>query len=79
MKTAINVVYVLKHSNSGFEALQNSIRMGGDVDSLASVCTGIAGGKYGLDSLPEFLLEQTEGFSRIEMLGGRLYEKFFNY
>jgi ADP-ribosylglycohydrolase len=76
MKTALNVVYVLKHSSSAFEALQHSIRMGGDVDSLASVSTGIAGGYYGLDSLPDFLY-QAEGLKRIETLGGKLYEKFF--
>ena len=76
MKTALNAVYVLKHSNSAIEALQNSINMGGDVDSLAAVCTGIAAGKYGLDSLPQFLLDQTEGLGRIEILGEKLYEKF---
>lgn len=77
MKTAVNVVYVMKHSNSAFDALKNSINMGGDVDSLAAVCTGIAGGKYGLDSLPKFLLQQTEGLERMELLGERLYKKFF--
>lgn len=76
MKTALNVVYVLKHSKTAFEALQNSINMGGDVDSLAAVCTGIAAGRYGLESLPNFLVEQTEGLARMETLGGKLYEKF---
>ena len=76
MKTALNAVYVLKHSATAFEALQNSINMGGDVDSLAAVCTGIAGGAYGLDSLPTFLLEQTEGLARMETVGEKLYEKF---
>ncbi len=76
MKTALNIVYVLKHSSSAFEALQNSINMGGDVDSLAAVSTGIAAGKYGLDSLPQFLLEKTEGLARMEILGAKLYEKF---
>ena len=76
MKTALNVVYVLKHSTSAFEALKNSINMGGDVDSLAAVCTGIATGKYGMESLPSFLLKQTEGLERIKMLGEKLYEKF---
>lgn len=78
MKTAYNVVYVLKHSTSTFDALKASIRMGGDVDSLAAVCTGIAGGCYGLDSLPPFLSEKTEGFSRMQYLGEKLFLKFFN-
>ena len=32
MKPALNAVYVLKHSTTAFEALKNSINMGGDVD-----------------------------------------------
>lgn len=78
LTTAYNVVYVMKHSRSAFDALRLSINMGGDVDSLAAVCVGIAAGRYGLRSLPKFLLEQTEGLSRMEDLGEKLYQKFFN-
>lgn len=78
MKTAYNVVYVMKHSRSAFDALRMSINMGGDVDSLAAVCVGIAAGRYGLRSLPKFLLEKTEGLARMEELGGKLYQKFFS-
>jgi len=78
MKTALNVVYVLKHSASAFEALRDSVFMGGDIDSLAAVCTGIAGGKYGLDSLPDFLISQTEGLQRMEVLADQLHRKFFS-
>jgi len=77
-RTALNVVYVLLHANTAFEALQYSVNMGGDIDSLAAVCTGIAAGKYGLDSLPSFLLEKTEGLERMEKLGSKLYDKFYN-
>jgi hypothetical protein len=42
--------------------------MGGDVDSLAAICTGILAGRYGLGSIPSFLLEQTEGISRLTKL-----------
>lgn len=77
LKTALNVVYVMKHCTSAFDALKCSILMGGDVDSLAAVCTGIAGGKYGLGSIPRFMLEQTEGLDRLEILGKRVYMKFF--
>lgn len=77
MKTAFNVVYVMRHSWSALDALKISINMGGDVDSLAAVCVGIAAGRFGLNSLPKFLLEQTEGLSRMEDLGRRLYGKFF--
>jgi ADP-ribosylglycohydrolase len=76
MKTALNVVYVMKHATSAFDALKMSIRMWGDVDSLAAVCTGIAAGRYGLDSLPQFMLEQTEWLDRLEDLWNRLYDNF---
>ena len=76
-KTALNVVYVLKHSTTTFEALKNSINMGGDIDSLAAVCTGIAGGTYGLDTLPSFLTTQTEGLERMGLLAKELNVKFF--
>jgi len=77
LTTAYNVIYVMKHSRSAFDALKISINMGGDVDSLAAVCVGIAAGRYGLNSLPTFLLEKTEGLARMEELGGKLYQKFF--
>ncbi|USN54479.1 MAG: ADP-ribosylglycohydrolase family protein [Candidatus Peribacteria bacterium] len=48
MTTACCVIYILLHSETAFEALQQSIRMGGDVDSLAAVTTGILAGKDGL-------------------------------
>lgn len=77
MKTALNAVYVLKHSRSAFDALKYSINMGGDIDSLAAVCTGIASGVYGLESLPQDLLLKTEGFERMKTLGELTYQKFF--
>ena len=77
MKTALNAVYILKHCTNAFDALKTSILMGGDVDSLAAICTGIAAGAYGLESLPQDLLLQTEGFDRMAELGERMYEKFF--
>ncbi|MCI5050718.1 MAG: ADP-ribosylglycohydrolase family protein [Candidatus Pacebacteria bacterium] len=77
MKTALNVVYVMKHAESAFDALKISINMGGDVDSLAAVCTGIASGKYGNESLPDFLFAQTEGLERLADLGSQLHTKYF--
>lgn len=73
--TATAAVYILKHSNNAFEGLKNSINLGGDVDSIAAITTGILAGKYGLDSLPEFMKEQTEGKEKIKELA----EKFHKY
>jgi ADP-ribosylglycohydrolase len=59
--TAGCVLYVLKHSQTALEALKNSVRLGGDVDSLASITTGILSALDGLETLPAFMLEQVEG------------------
>jgi len=63
MYTAISALYFIKHSRSAFEGLKHSINLGGDVDSLASIVTGILAGKYGIGSLPSYMLENVEGVS----------------
>ncbi|MEL6634879.1 MAG: ADP-ribosylglycohydrolase family protein [Bacteroidota bacterium] len=60
------VLYVLKNSTSTFDALKKSVNLGGDVDSIASICTGIMAGKYGLDSIPAFMKSKVEGKAYIE-------------
>ena len=59
--TAGAVLYILKSSSDAFDALKKSIYLGGDVDSVASITTGIKAAKYGLDSLPKFMIENVEG------------------
>ncbi|HAS43413.1 MAG TPA: ADP-ribosylglycohydrolase family protein [Microscillaceae bacterium] len=61
MLTGICALYVLSHAQSAFDGLKIAVQMGGDVDSLASICTGVLAGRYGLDSLPEFMLKNIEG------------------
>lgn len=68
MRTAGTMLYILKHSESTFEAFRRAILIGGDVDSLAAIVTGIMGGRFGLDDLPEFLVEGVEGRERIKEL-----------
>ncbi len=58
--TAGCVLYVLKHSIDTFDALKKSILLGGDVDSVASITTGILAGRTGLGSLPQFMINQVE-------------------
>lgn len=67
------VLYVLKHATDAFSALKLSINLGGDVDSVASICTGVMAGKYGLGSLPNFMLTQVEGKEMLATLGKQLY------
>lgn len=64
--TAGCVLYILKWAKNPFDALKKSVRMGGDVDSLAAITTGILGGKYGLDSLPKFMIERIESKSYLK-------------
>ncbi|AUC76281.1 ADP-ribosylglycohydrolase family protein [Olleya sp. Bg11-27] len=59
--TAGCVLYVLKISTSPFDALKHSVKLGGDVDSIASITTGILAGKMGLSSIPQFMLDNVEG------------------
>ncbi|BDS14774.1 ADP-ribosylglycohydrolase family protein [Aureispira anguillae] len=73
--TAGAVLYVLKHSTSAFDALQKSIYLGGDVDSIAAITTGILAGSMGLDSLPSFMLEQVEGLSYLKELARQFAPK----
>jgi len=68
MRTAGCVVYLLKWHREGavMETLLRSLYIGGDVDSLASICLGIIGGREGLrfgenGGLPTYLLEGLEG------------------
>ena len=52
---------ILKHSTDAFDALKKSIYLGGDVDSIASITSGIKAARYGLNSLPNFMIENVEG------------------
>ncbi len=75
--TTGSVLYILKNSKNAFDALQKSIWMGGDVDSLASITTGIVAGRYGLESLPKFMLENVEGVPYLKQIA-KAFEKKLN-
>ncbi len=55
------VLYILKQSADAFDALQKSIYLGGDVDSVASITTGIMTGIHGLESIPNYMIANVEG------------------
>lgn len=60
MLTAGAILWVLKHSKTPFEGLKTAIYLGGDVDSVAGVCTGILAGLHGLESLPDYMIQSVE-------------------
>lgn len=72
--TAGSVLYVLKNSRNAMEALRNSIYLGGDVDSVASICTGILAAKTGLSSLPNFMENHVEGISYLTEIANQFWE-----
>ena len=62
------VLYLLKQASTPFDALQKSVYLGGDVDSVASITTGILAGSMGLSSLPAFMLESVEGIDYLKKI-----------
>ena len=76
--TTGSVLFILKNSKTAMDALRQSIYLGGDVDSLASICTGIMGGRFGLESLPKFMLENVEGAAYLKTIA-KAFQKKLNY
>jgi ADP-ribosylglycohydrolase len=76
--TAGCVLYILKHAKSPFDAFKNSILIGGDLDSLASITTGLLCGKYGADSLPTYMLDSIEDSEYIIGVA-QIFEQFLNF
>lgn len=68
MLTAGAVVYILKQFRNTYSGLQFAIRLGGDVDTIAGITTGILGARYGLDSLPDFMMRRVEGVDYLSEL-----------
>jgi ADP-ribosylglycohydrolase len=73
--TTGSVLYILKQSKDAMDALKKSINLGGDVDSIASITTGIMAGKSGLKNIPEFMLKNIEGREYLEDLAKKFKEK----
>lgn len=69
------VLYVLKWSIDTMDALRKSIYLGGDVDSVASICTGIMAGNKGLDSIPDYMKNNVEGRQYLEQVATLFYKK----
>ncbi|WP_222845933.1 ADP-ribosylglycohydrolase family protein [Flavilitoribacter nigricans] len=68
MLTAGAVAYMLKHFRNTFSGLQFAIRLGGDVDTVAGIVTGILAGRYGSSSLPGFMRRSVEGIPLLREL-----------
>jgi ADP-ribosylglycohydrolase len=64
-------LYVVKHAKDTFDGLKKAIKLGGDIDTIASICTGILAGRYGLESVPKFMIEKTEGKEMLKKVAGK--------
>jgi ADP-ribosylglycohydrolase len=69
--TTGSVLYVLKHSQNAMDALRKSVYLGGDVDSVASITTGIMVGIHGLDSLPGYMMANVEGVEYLKQVSDK--------
>lgn len=74
MQTAVSVLYIVKHAKTPFEALKYSVNIGGDVDSLASICTGILAGKHGISDIPQYMIDHVEGREYVQEIGAKFEE-----
>jgi len=84
-RTTLCVLYLIKfYRYNSWEILQDCIKIGGDVDSLGSVCLGLIGGRYGLnigkpDGIPLWVLDPLEGIDEVQELSDRLNQWWSNY
>lgn len=76
--TTGSVLYVLKTCTDAMDALKKSIYLGGDVDSIASITTGIMGGSIGLESIPDFIKNNVEGKDYLRQVASKFYHRITN-
>eukprot|EP01125_Pyxidicula_operculata_P014088 TRINITY_DN4673_c0_g1_i2.p1 TRINITY_DN4673_c0_g1~~TRINITY_DN4673_c0_g1_i2.p1 ORF type:complete len:242 (-),score=34.51 TRINITY_DN4673_c0_g1_i2:20-745(-) len=73
MRTTFCILYILKYYHDPMDVLRTSIRIGGDVDSLASVCLGIVCGKDGLQlqkpgGIPTWIIDSLEDLGYVQFV-----------
>lgn len=74
MRVAGAALHITSYAKDAFAGLRDAVSLGGDVDSVAAVCAGILGGRYGLGSLPRFMVDGVEGKDRIADMSSRFSE-----
>lgn len=80
LKTTGAVMYILDHYKTASDILRESVLLGGDTDSVASIALGIHSINNSLEELPEFCLRNLTnhkyGKDYLIELGSRLDNKF---
>ena len=69
------VLFVIKNSINAFDALKKSILLGGDVDSIASITTGIMSGRFGIKEIPDYMKMNVEGLPYLKEIALK-FKKF---
>lgn len=67
----------LKFFHSLKEATLYAVNLGGDADTIASMCANISGALHGVEAIPKEWLEKLEKREYIEELAQRLFDKKF--
>lgn len=68
------VLYLLLHSGSFAEVVQQAANLGGDSDTIAAIAGGLAGVHYGFDGIPQEYVDTIILKSRLEILADRVIE-----
>ncbi|MBI4868181.1 MAG: ADP-ribosylglycohydrolase family protein [Candidatus Wallbacteria bacterium] len=74
--TVLAVFYFFLRYHDDFElCMQESIRAGGDVDTLASMVASLYGASHGLDALPENLVSNVQNYKYLLEVAERLFRR----
>ena len=80
VKTVAAVMHTLNHYNTATEILRESVLLGGDTDSVASLSLGLYAIKHSISDLPKQLFtnlnNEIEGKDYLLKLGNELEDKF---
>lgn len=69
----------LRNLNQGFrKTLYYAISVGGDTDTIASMCCSLAGGYYGFNNIPQEWMDCCEGVNEMKNYAEQLYETYLS-
>lgn len=60
VNTLNNAIYWFLNTNTYKDTIVGAVNDGGDADTIAAICGGIAGTYYGFEDIPEYLIESLD-------------------
>jgi ADP-ribosylglycohydrolase len=79
MYTTLSTLYIVKHSRSTFEGFKQAIYLGGDVDSVASITTGLLAGRFSIEGMPLYMIEMVEGKNKLLKLADLWQDYYYSF